>query len=219
MSYTIEQLRVQDTNAWNEAAQEISDSVISVFESEANGNRINEEDLEEIASESAKHVHNRISKIESTTHLHRSARKFAQRRLLDHVRKVTAQKRGGGKVSATGEFHDLNENEDWREDPPLLPRINRRLGWSCFHRKHPAQLAETSDLKSCLDGAMAKLDDSSKSYIDYTYFHQFSNREIAKKMKVKAKSVSNRVKRAVEKLGVALGPTLRTELEAAYIGT
>ena len=243
-NYTIEQLRAGNEDTWAVAIDELCAHLTYYFEDEANGVRITEQDIEEIADDAAHEVRKKIQKFASLKHIQRYARHFVRHRLIDRARKVNAEIRGRGTVHLSHVFHDLNEAGffgDGSREPEMhaLPvtdhdaikekekdakrqqgavSAGNNMNWSCFRKSNPSQMAERSDLRDHLDRAIGTLKRSSQRYISLAYFEERTNQEIGERMKVKVNSVGNRVQRAVAELFAALHRDIRRELRLSYFG-
>jgi RNA polymerase sigma factor (sigma-70 family) len=215
----IQKLCNGDATAWREAASEIIRTVNSCLSKEKDGERVFAEDIEEIAMDTVRYLHENVAKIKDLKHLRRSARKTARNGLCDHIRKIEAQKRGCGHITTTDFFHDLGADNPETSSEHKTPQASLHLHedfWSCFRRIDPQQAAERQELQRCLESALGKVDGNSQKYIRYRYYDNLKDREIASEMNVSLPSVSSRIKRAVTKVGNAIDPKLKADLKQAY---
>lgn len=153
-----------------------------------------EEDVEEIAQETFLAVVRHLADFEARSSLQTWICRIAQNKARDFLARASAGKRGGGRKPLSLDQEDPNTG--LRLDPPGPERS-------------PDAHLEAKEEAGLLRQALDAMGDPCREVIELRYFADLSYEEIAGQLQLNPKTVSSRLSKCLDRLGLAVD-ALRT---------
>jgi len=153
-----------------------------------------DEDVEEIAQETFLAVVRHLGEFEARSSLQTWICRIAQNKARDFLARESAAKRGGGRKPLSLDQEDPATG--LRLDPPGTGR-------------GPADDLEAKEEAGLLRQALDALGDPCREVVELRYFADLSYEEIAGQLKLNPKTVSSRLSKCLDRLGLAVD-ALRT---------
>ena len=181
----IERCRVSDEDAWDALFDKYYPAVARfVFQLSAD---FSHEDTEEVCQETFLSVVRNLESFHGKSSFQTWLFRIATNKAMDFRQKMHAAKRGGNAIHLS--LHAGGNHEDPPVDPP-----SPRLAPDAF-----LQNAETCHL---VRRSLDQLDESCREIIELRYYGDLSYAEIAAELRLNPKTVSSRLSKCLDRLGI-----------------
>lgn len=196
---TLDALRNGDSDAWDQAHRWLYPVAMSAAASKLHGSLAS--DAEDIAAEALADLHESVDTVTSVEDLPKIVAVIAYRRVTDHIRRHTSQKRGSGKVESLDEPPD-DRGGNVRETPD---------------RTDPLAAISARELVELLGKVMANIPSKVRAMLEDTFLHGKKSAELAAAYGFSEASIHKTLSRGLNQMGLELKqrPKLAGELREA----